>query len=302
LHSFHKEKTNKSTRFQKTVAMMLASTSVLTATQKSPPPQVLGAYVLFLTCSATMYHLVANGEFSSILTMGVMLQCFGFALLAMQTLMTGSAAGLSARGLGLDALALCLRLSSTLWLQGYLPVDASGDWFFQAVDVCSLALVLWLLHRVLVEKRRSYQEKEDTFPIAPMTLLSFVLAAIFHADMNSRPLFDALWMAGLFVSVVAVMPQLWLIARTGGHVEALTSHYIAAMALGRALSGIFMWHARFDITCVPWMEGVNHAPWAILTAHALHLVLLGDFAYYYVKSIATKGLGCSLELGEDCNV
>ena len=28
-------------------------------------------------------------------------------------------------------------------------------------------------------------------------------------------------------------------------------HYIAMLAFSRALSGIFMWHARFDITCVP---------------------------------------------------
>ena len=25
--------------------------------------------------------------------------------------------------------------------------------------------------------------------------------------------------------------------------------------------GIFMWHARFDITCEPWVEGYNHAIW-----------------------------------------
>merc|ERR1719517_393212 len=111
-----------------------------------------------------------------------------------------------------------------------------------------------------------------------MILGCFILAALFHADMNARPLFDALWMAGLFVSVVAVLPQLWLISKTGGHVEALTSHYIAAMAISRILSGTFMWHARFDITCDQWVEGFNHAIWAILGAHVLHLVFLADFA------------------------
>ena len=44
-----------------------------------------------------------------------------------------------------------------------------------------------------------------------------------------------------------------------------------------------MWHARFDITCDPWVDGFNHAIWVILGAHLLHLVLLGDFGYYYVK-------------------
>merc|ERR1719266_1691099 len=131
-----------------------------------------------------------------------------------------------------------------------------------------------------------------------MALGCFVLAALFHADMNARPLFDALWMAGLFVSVVAVLPQLWLIAQTGGHVEALTSHYIAAMAVSRILSGTFMWHARFDITCDPWVEGFNHAIWVILSAHFLHVLLLGDFAYYYVKAVLKGGLDCRMELGD----
>lgn len=31
------------------------------------------------------------------------------------------------------------------------------------------------------------------------------------------------------------------------------------LATSRALSGIFMWHARFDITCVPLFDGINHA-------------------------------------------
>jgi len=277
------------------------STSVLSsaAKMKAPPSQVTGAYAVGLGMTFAMYHLIAAGEFSSILTMAVMLQCLAFALLCLQTLVTGHCAGISARALGLDALALCCRLSSTTWLHGYLPVDASGDWVYQAVDFCSLALVLWLLRRLFTEQRFSYQAEEDTFPLAPMVLGSFLLAALLHADMNARPIFDTLWMAGLFVSVVAVLPQLWLIARTGGRVEALTSHYIAVLAISRALSGTFMWHARFDITCEPWIEGVNHAIWAILGAHALHMLLLGDFAYYYIRAVIKGGLGCRLELGED---
>merc|ERR1719506_3335602 len=67
-----------------------------------------------------------------------MIQCLALALLSLQMISTGSASGISARALSLDAIALCCRLSSTLWLNGYLPVDASGDHVFQIVDICSL--------------------------------------------------------------------------------------------------------------------------------------------------------------------
>jgi len=264
--------------------------------QNSQSHQVLAAYGLFILSAIAVWHLVADGAFSSILTLAVMIQCLALALLALQLISTGSAAGISARALTLDALALCCRLSSTLWLNGYLPVDASGDHVFQVIDVCSLCILGWLLHQIFSEKKQSYQAEEDSLPIAPMALTAFVLAAMLHGNMNGRPIFDTLWMAGLFVSTIAVLPQLWLITRTGGRVEALTSHYIAAMAASRALSGIFMWHARDDITCVPWMLGFNHAIWAILGAHVLHLFLLGDFGYYYVKAVSSRGLNCRLEI------
>jgi len=255
--------------------------------------QVALAYALFLGLAGAVYHFVADGEFSAIVTMAVMSQCLAVLLLLMQSLSSGSAAGVSARALALEAVSLCCRLSSTMWLDGYLPVDASGDGIFQATDVCTLLLVVCLLVHVLAVQRASYQEQEDSLPILPMVLGSFVLAALLHADLNSRPLFDALWMAGLFIGVLAVIPQFWLVSKTGGRIEALTSHFIAMMAVSRLLSGIFMWHVREDLTCDPWVGSFNHAVWAILGAHFLHLLLLGDFAYYYAKSVITSGLiGC----------
>merc|ERR1719343_366617 len=146
------------------------------------------------------------------------------------------ARGISARALALDALALIFRLSSTVWLDGYLPVDASGDWMYQAVDICSLTLVLWLLYQVLVVHRGTYQEAEDSFPAVYAAIGAVLLAVIFHPNMDAHAVFDTLWMSGLNISAIAVMPQLWLSARASGRMEALTSHYIAAMAISQFLS------------------------------------------------------------------
>jgi len=270
---------------------------------KGENAQVSVAYGMFAISALAVWHLVADGAFSSILTLSVMIQCLALAFLAMQVISTGSAAGISAQALMLDALALCCRLSSTLWLNGYLPVDASGDHLFQIIDITSLCILAWLLYQVMIVRRPTYQAEEDSLPTMPMTVGAFLCAAMLHANMNGRPIFDTLWMSGLFVSVIAVLPQLWLITRTGGKVEALTSHYIAAMAASRALSGTFMWHAREDITCISWVAGFNHAIWAILGAHLLHLILLGDFGYYYVKAVATKGLSSCIEIDvESCGV
>jgi hypothetical protein len=268
---------------------------------KSVPTPLLVAYSVFLLGSFGLYHVVMSDGLSAILTVAEMFQCLAVGLLAAQVLITGSVAGISARALSLHAIGLCLRLSSTLWLNGYLPVCDSGDWLFQTVDLIALAVELWLLYQMWVVRRHTYQADADTFPIVPVFVGAYVLAAVFHADMNLRPIFDTNWMAGLFLCNVAVLPQLWLINHTGGKVEALTSHHIASMAVGTILGGVFMYHAREDITCQFWIEDVNHAVLAILSAYLVHLLLLSDFAYFYFKAVATQGLACQLDLESVCS-
>jgi hypothetical protein len=243
-----------------------------------------------------MYHTIAAKQFSSILTMAAMFQTFAFGLLGAQMAYARHARGISAQALTLNALALVCRLSSTVWLDGYLPSDASGDWMYQAVDICSLALVLWLVYQVLVVHKNTYQEAEDTFPTIHVVIGAVVLAVIFHPDMDDFPLFDTVWMSGLNIDAIAVLPQLWLSARAGARMEAFISHYIAAMAISQFLNGLFHWHAWSYITCEPWIQGLNHGVWAIAFAHILHMVLLGDFTYYYIRSWLESGISSSMRL------
>lgn len=219
-------------------AMMNPSVAKKASAMPSSP--VFCAYGLFLLCAGAVWHLIADGAFSSILTLSVMFQCLAVALLCLQVIATGSAAGISARALMLDALGLCCRLSSTLWLNGYLPVDASGDYVFQLIDICSLGLLLWLLHQILVVKKRTYQADADSrcsrCIIAAMALFQTVL---FHGNMNGPPIFNALWMVGVFITKIAVMHQQFLVTVS----EVGASHRFAArhMAVSFALSGVFIW-------------------------------------------------------------
>jgi len=257
---------------------------------------VVLVYVVFVTIAVLVYHLIAEGEFSSVLTLSAVFQCLAFSLLGIQALSTNSVQGISAKSLQLDAIALICRLSSTTWLEGYLPNDQTGDYLYQCFDALSLGMVLWLLYRVLSVQRKTYDANEDTLPAAPFVLACLVLASLLHGDLDDSAVFDSLWMCGLFVSAVAVMPQLFMMTRTRASIPALTSHFVAVMAFARILSGTYMWHAHSEITCEPWIGDFNHAGYAILAAHAVHLMLLGDFAYYYGKNLAMAGLRSPLEL------
>jgi len=263
---------------------------------KSWNSQVALVYAMFFAVGLFVFHVVAEGEFSGVLTLSAMTQCLAYVLLVIQIVYTGSATGISARCLALDAMALCCRLSSTTWLLGYLPADASGDYVYQLTDIFSLLAIMWLLYQMLIAKRHIYDEYEDNFPAAPLAILSLVCGAIFHADLNSRPLFDALWMTSIFVSVLSAMPQLSLISRAGGLKEALTTHHVAALAVSRIMSGLIMWGQREDLTCDEWIEGLNHALIAVLFMHAVHLLLLADFFYFYFSSMVRDGVHVQLTL------
>jgi len=264
----------------------------------APISGVTVVYVVFVTVAVLVYKLIAEGEFSSVLTLSAIFQCLSFTLLAIQTFSSQSVRCISAKSLQLDAMAFACRLASTTWLNGYLPNDVTGDFLYQAFDAASLVMVLWLLSRVRNMQRSDHEADEDNLSVVPFAVGSLILAALFHGDLNDRPVFDTLWMCSLFIGTVAVVPQLWVMTRSRVSVPALTCHFVAVMAFSRLLSGSYMWHAHSEITCEPWIGDFNHAGYAILAAHLVHLVLLGDFAFFYGKNLATSGLNADLDLGE----
>jgi len=274
---------------------MLASLDEASSRIKGKPsmPQrhLLPTYGFFSLAAWGIYEVVAERHFASVLTISVVVQLLALALLALQVLTRRSSAGISQKMLGLYATGLCFKLSSTLFFNGYLPVDASGDFLFQAVDVCSLCCVIWLLHTVRSEHQTMRASDKDTFPVVPTIVMCLIVAALMHGDLNARPLFDMSWMAGLLLDLIAVAPQLWLITLNGGRIEGMTGHHVAAMVLSRMFSFWFFWEAWGD----PHVAFSQHTAWTILIAHLLHFVLVADFVYFYARSMIRNGLGSNEE-------
>jgi len=273
--------------------------NTINQSSKAPSTERSGlvfVYAVFISVAVLVFHWIAEGEFSAVLTLSAIFQCLAFCLLAVHALSTGSVQGISAKSLQLEAIAVVCRLSSTTWLQGYLPNDLSGEHLYQFFDFLSLAIVLWLLHRVLNVQSQTYEVNDDSLPATPIALGCLILGAFLHGDLDERPLFDTLWMCGLFVGAVAVLPQLWLMTRNRTSLPAMTSHFVAVMAFSRLLSGSYMWYAHEEITCDPWIKDFNHSGYAVLAAHAVHFLVLADFGYLYVKNLATRGLHSPLDL------
>jgi hypothetical protein len=260
------------------------STAPLRAFSASAPSwKVASVYVTFLVIAAAVYFTIAAQEFASIQTMACMSQCLAMVLLSVHVLDGKGTEGISIQSVVLHVLAFVCRLSSTTWLNGYLPVDATGDWFYQAVDVLSLGIAIGLLVFLVAAAPHGQPERvREALVAVPAFLTCFALGGLLHANMDKRPLFDALWMAGAFLASWAVVPQLRTIsalplqAKQKGAGD-LPGHAIVTLGMSQVLSAIYIWHARKDIECDEMIEGFNHASWAIIAAHVLPVVMLCDF-------------------------
>jgi len=276
---------------------MLVPQSMLSATDKaskgssqsSQHGNVLVAWLCFVGLGAWTYHELAQKEFTAILTLSVFAQALAFMFLYMEISSSKSVAGISGRSMVMHAVKLGCRLSTTLWLDGYLPTDKSGDWIYQVGDVLSLLLVFQILFSIYVAHKGSYQSGEDTLDVRNLIMVAFVLAVVVHPSLNAWTPFDILWTAHLYVDAVAMVPQLWMISKAGGRVKGFTAHYIGATLVSNILSGLFWFYATPELA---EENKVNVAGLAINGAHLVQLLLLLDFGYFYGKA-CLQGRGCA---------
>lgn len=255
-------------------------------------------YLVGGTGLCLMYSSFHDIGLSTLLTLALLLQNLGLAMLVVAIITRKSVKGISLQSIGMQALSFMLRLCSTSWLKGYIPVDSTGDWLYQLADLSALLLCLQTCYFVQMKYRASYQEQYDTFPAKRVCAACVVLAMLIHPDLNNRPVFDTIWTAGLYVDVVSTLPQLWMIGKLEGKCDFLSAHYIALVAIARTVDLIF-WSYGYE-ELAPMHGAFNIAGYTVLAAHAIHLLLMWDFIYCYCKAIYQgKFMNKQFDFGKD---
>merc|ERR1719311_314199 len=118
---------------------------------------ILVSYAVYAACALGVWTHFSDGDFSYVCFASGGTQTLAFFLLMHKVRMTRSAAGISSKTLQVYVLAFGFRLSSTLVKNGYLPVDRSGDWAYQASDIASLLLVMQLMFFIHKRHADTYQ-------------------------------------------------------------------------------------------------------------------------------------------------
>jgi hypothetical protein len=236
-------------------------------------------YLNFLVAALVVYCIFSDAGYSSVLTLGAALQCLAFFSLLQRVERTKSLAGISMKTLELYAVYLILRLGCTLTRSGYLPVDRSGDWVYQAADIASLACVFQIMNQKNDPTMRStYQEQFDTMCLWRALPGCVILGLCIHGHLNDSFVFDSLWQASTNVDTIAMIPQLWMLSKIGGEVDGMTANFVANLFFSRACSFSFWFYGYKELRRG---TGPNLAGGLLILCHTVQLILSADFLYYY---------------------
>ncbi|CAE7774093.1 KdelR [Symbiodinium microadriaticum] len=224
------------------------------------------------------------------------MRCFGFALLNFKMINGKSSRGVSVKTLELYAIVFLCRVLSITRHQGYLPFDKTGDWFYHFVEIISFLAVCCAIYILFGPLRSTYERKYDKFGnlnvpdyLGVVYLLGpcVLLAIVFHPSLNNELFSDICWTLSMYLESVAMPPQLYMFQKQandeGSIVESLTSHMVFALGFSRVFELIF-WVTSF--TELQHYSGSRIAGYLVLIAQICHVGIMGDFFYYYFRSVS----------------
>ncbi|KAF9824577.1 hypothetical protein SFRURICE_004034 [Spodoptera frugiperda] len=100
--------------------------------------------------------------------------------------------------------------------------------FMKMVFIMASYATVYLMY---VKFKATYDHNHDTFRIEFLLIPTLVLALLINHEFT---VMEVLWTFSIYLESVAILPQLFLVSKTG-EAESITSHYLFALGSYRAL-------------------------------------------------------------------
>lgn len=147
----------------------------------------------------------------------------------------------------------------------------SGSLYNTTFKLLFLASQSYTIYLMLNDYKPTHDPNIDTFKVQYLLGGSAVLAALFPYRYEIT---EILWAFSIWLESVAVLPQLFMLQRTG-EAETITTHYLFALGLYRALyipNWLYRYFAEGYVDQIAWVAGI------------IQTVLYSDFFWiYYTK-------------------
>nr|XP_057905899.1 ER lumen protein-retaining receptor 3-like isoform X2 [Doryrhamphus excisus]XP_057905900.1 ER lumen protein-retaining receptor 3-like isoform X2 [Doryrhamphus excisus]XP_057905901.1 ER lumen protein-retaining receptor 3-like isoform X2 [Doryrhamphus excisus]XP_057905902.1 ER lumen protein-retaining receptor 3-like isoform X2 [Doryrhamphus excisus] len=140
------------------------------------------------------------------------------------------------------------------------------------MKVVFLGLSYATVYLIYIRFRNSYDSENDSFRVD--FLLVPVTALTFLESYEITPT-EVLWTFSIFLEAVAIMPQLFMITKTG-KAESITTHYLFFLGLYRALyigNWVWRYYTEYTLDKVAVVSGV------------VQTIFYCDFFYLYVTNV-----------------
>lgn len=182
---------------------------------------------------------------------------------------TNSCSGISFKSQALYLMVYVTRYIDLFWTFG----DSAYNTIFKLLFLGSSGYTIYLMTTAY---KPTHDPNIDTFRVQYLLGGSLVLAILFPYKYTPS---EILWAFSIWLESVAILPQLFLLQRTG-EAETITTHYLFALGSYRALY-IPNWIYRY------WAEG--HWDGISVMAGLVQTVLYSDFFWiYYTKVLKGK--------------
>lgn len=177
---------------------------------------------------------------------------------------TRSCAGISGKSQILFAI-----VYTTRYLDLFTTFISAYNTFMKIIFISASIATVFLMY---VKFKATYDHNHDTFRIEFLILPTFVLALLINHELA---FIEVLWTFSIYLESVAILPQLFLVSKTG-EAESITSHYLFALGSYRGLY-LFNWVYRY--------YAEDHYDLIAIVAGLVQTVLYCDFFYLYITKV-----------------
>ena len=144
------------------------------------------------------------------------------------------------------------------------------------MKIAFISTSIYVVYLMAKKYRKDIQEDEDNFPVRYLVGPAFFCSLVFTPGYKFM---DITWAFSLWLEAVAILPQLFILQKTG-HAKSITTDYIFTLGLYRALyipNWIYRYFTEARFESISFFSGV------------LQTLLYSDFFYvYYTKVMQGK--------------
>jgi hypothetical protein len=159
--------------------------------------------------------------------------------------------------------------------------------FDATLGICSFVLVLDILKSVFWTHRKTYEADFDILKAWYLIPVCWTISLLIRPHFSAWSFtYGYCWSSTLYMDVLALMPQVVMMAQSGGKVATPIANFVAATAISRCGDVYYsLFGPASDLSITDPMSF-----WMAVSVQIVHLLLVADFMYYFCKARAWKNI------------